>query len=164
MPLKTKKKALQSLKEIGEEFGGRSSIHGLSYVADPLLPSCERLLWLFLFFCGLSLAVYLNFSSYMAWRANMVVTNMRSNGKPVNELDFPTVTICGSGLHMAGVEKTLKEDFINWREERGQTEMDDIEEDLVEYMNETYQITNAEWNILDILNTMIAPNNAEGRP
>ena len=45
MRLKKNKKTLQSLKEIGEEFGGKSSIHGLSYVCDPLLPSCERLLW-----------------------------------------------------------------------------------------------------------------------
>ena len=161
MPLKTKKKALQALKEIGEEFGGRSSIHGLSYVADPLLPSCERLLWLFLFLCGLGLAVYLNVSTYNAWRANMVVTNMRSNGKLVNELDFPTVTICGSGLHMAGVEEALKEDFKKWIEKRGKAGTDNIGRDLEEYMEETYQITNREWNILDILNTMIAPNNAE---
>ena len=33
--------------------------------------------------------------------------------------------------------------------------------DLAEYMEETYEIPNVEVNILDILNTMIAPNNAE---
>ena len=79
------------------EFGGRSSIHGLSYVSDPLLPPWERLVWLFLFLA--SLAVYLNVSSYIAWRENMVVTNLGSTGRPVNNLD--TVTICGGGLHMA---------------------------------------------------------------
>ena len=161
MPIrKKKKKTLQSLKEIGEDFGGKISIHGLSYVCDPLLPPCERLLWLFLFLSGLGLAVYLNVSSYAAWRENMVVTNLRSTGRPVNQLDFPTVTICGSGLHMAAVEDALKEDFIHWRK-RGRTEiMDNIEEDLREYMKETYEIPN-EVNILDILNTMIAPDNAE---
>ena len=160
MPLKKKKKTLQFLKEIGEDFGGKISIHGLSYVCDPLLPSCERLLWLFLFLSSLGLAVYLNVCSYAAWRENMVVTNLRSTGRPVNQLDFPTVTICGSGLHMAAVEDALKEDFIDWRKKRGRTEMDNIEEDLTEYMEETYEIPN-EVNILDILNTMIAPNNAE---
>ena len=160
MPSK-KKKTLQSLKQVGEEFGVRSSIHGLRYVTDPLLSSWERLLWLFLFLSGLSLAVYLNVSSYTAWRENMVVTNLASTGRPVNEFDFPTVTICASGLHMAGVEDALKEDFNNWRKERGRTRVDNVEEDLAEYMFETYLIANAEWNILDILNTMIAPDNAE---
>ena len=151
-------KLLQTFKQAGKEFGGRSSIHGLSYVCDPHLPSCERLLWLFLFFSSLSLAVYLNFSSYMAWRENMVVTNLRSTGKPVNQVDFPTVTICGSGLHMAGVEDALKEDFINWRHEMGRTEVNNIEEDLAKYMEERYEISNGDVNILDIVNTMIEPN------
>ena len=95
-----KTKTLQVLKEIGEEYGGKSSIHGLGYVADPLLPPCERILWLFLFLSCFALAVFLNVSSYIAWRENMVVTNLRSTGRPVSELDFPTVTICASGLHM----------------------------------------------------------------
>ena len=97
------------------EFGDRSSIHGLSYVSYPLLPPWERLVWLFLFLA--SLAVYLNVSSYIAWRENMVVANLGNTGRPVNDLD--TVTICGSGLHMAGVEDDLMEDFINRRKERG---------------------------------------------
>ena len=160
MPRK-KKKTLQALKEIGEEYGSKSSVHGLSYVADPLLPLCERILWFFLFLGGLGLAVYLNVSSYIAWRENMVVINLRSTGRPVSELDFPTVTICASGLHMDNVEEALKEDFIKWREEKGRTEIDNIDEELAEYMEEIYQITNPEVNILDILNTMIAPNNAE---
>ena len=47
----------------------------------------------------------------------MVVTNLGSTGRRVNDLD--TVTICGSGLHMARVEDDLMEDFINRRKERG---------------------------------------------
>ena len=39
--------------------------------------------------------------------------------------------------------------------------MNNIEEDLAEYMEESYQITNAKVNIFDILNTMMAPYNAE---
>ena len=62
---------------------------------------------------------------------------------------------------MAGVEDALKEDFINWREKMGRTEVNNIEEDLAEYMEKRYEIPNGEVNILDILNTMIAPNNAE---
>ena len=91
----------------------------------------------------------------------MVVTNLMSTGRPVNQLEFPTVTICGSGLHMAGVEDALEEDFINWINELGRTDVNNIEKDLADYMEEMYEIPNGEVNILDILNTMIAPNNAE---
>ena len=101
-------KVIQSLKDIGEEFAGRSSIHGLGYISDPHLHVCDRLLWLFFFLGGLCFAIFFNISSYNAWQDNMVVTNLRSTGRPVSQLDFPTVTICGSGLHMGNIEEALR--------------------------------------------------------
>ena len=91
----------------------------------------------------------------------MVVTNLRSSGRPVSQMDFPTVTICGSGLHMGNVEEALRENIIKWRQERGKTKVDTIEEDVSEFMKDTYQIQSEEVNIFDIVNTMVAPNHAE---
>ena len=149
-------KVIQSLKDIGEEFGGRSSIHGLGYISDRHLHVCDRLLWLFLFLGGLWFAIFFNISSYNAWQDNMVVTNLRSTGRPVSQLDFPTVTICGSGLHMGNVEDALRDDIIKWRQERGKTEVDTIEEDVSEFMKDIYQIPSEEVNLLDVVNTMVA--------
>ena len=73
----------------------------------------------------------------------MVVTNMRSTGRPASQLDFPTVTICGSGLHMGNVEDAMRDDIIKWRQERGKTEVDTIEEDVSEFMKDTYQISSS---------------------
>ena len=91
----------------------------------------------------------------------MVVTNLRSSGRPVSQMDFPTVTICGSGLHMGNVEEALRENIIKWRQERGMTEVDTIEEDVSEFLKDTYQVPSEEVNLLDVVNTMVAPNNAE---
>ena len=154
-------KVIQTLKDIGEEFGGRSSVHGVGYISDPHLHVCDRLLWLFLFLGGLCLAIFFNICSYNAWRDNMVVTNLRSTGRPVSQMDFPTVTICGSGLHMGNVEEALRENIMKWRQERGKTGVDTIEEDVKEYMKDAYQISSAEVNIFDIVNAMVAPHNAE---
>ena len=151
-----KKKPFQALRDIGEEFGGRSSIHGLGYISDRHLHACDRLLWLFLFLGGLCFAIFFNISSYNAWQDNMVVTNLRSTGRPVSQLDFPTVTICGSGLHMGNVEEALRDDIIKWRQERGKTKVDTVEEDVSEFMKDTYQIQSEEVNLLDVVNTMVA--------
>ena len=40
---------------------------------------------------------------------------MQDAAKPVSELDFPSVTICSSGLNMEAVRRALFNDFANWK-------------------------------------------------
>ena len=57
---------------------------------------------------------------------------------------------------MGNVEDALRDDIIKWRQERGKTEVDTIEEDVSEFMKDTYQIPSEEVNLLDVVNTMVA--------
>ena len=67
---------------------------------------------------------------------------MKNTAKPVTEVPFPSVTICGSGFHMSNVEKQVVEDFSAWREENGKIDedTDKIKADLIEYMKVMFQI------------------------
>ena len=94
-----------------------------------------------------------------------VVTTLKETAKPVTNLPFPAVTICSPGFHMGNVEKKIAENFAKWRTQNnrmGNTE-EAIEVDIEEYMFTTFQIKSEEAtgekgaNILDILDTMIAP-------
>ena len=62
---------------------------------------------------------------------------------------------------MGNVEEALRENIMKWRQERGKTAVDTIEEDVSEFMKDIYQIPSEEVNLLDVVNTMVAPNNAE---
>ena len=100
--------------------------------------------------------------------STQVVTTLKNTAKPVTDLPFPAITICGSGLHMGNVEKKLGENFAQWRTKnrRNNDTKEAIEEDIKDYMWSTFQIKPEEEsesktkpaNILDILDTMIAPN------
>ena len=57
---------------------------------------------------------------------------------------------------MGNVEDALRDDIIKWRQERGKTGVDTIEEDVSEFMKDTYQIPSEEVNLLDVVNTMVA--------
>ena len=157
MPL-SKKRGSKALALVAEQYGARSSIHGLAYVSDSLLPSQDRILWLLLFIGCLSLALFLNISSYAEWQENQVVTNVKERGRPVAEVPFPTVTVCGMGLHLTNVEERLLEDFDMWRKENKRTKEENIDDDMADYMTDVFQIQDRETSILDILNTMISPN------
>ena len=68
---------------------------------------------------------------------------MKNTAKPITEVPFPAVTICGSGFHMSNVEKQVVEDFSAWRKENGKTneEADKVKADMIEYMKSNHQVT-----------------------
>ena len=94
-----------------------------------------------------------------------MVTTLKQTAKPVTDLSFPAVTICASGLHMDNVERKVGENFAKWREENNKKDnnKEALEKDIKEYMHTVFHIKpnvikSASVSILDILDTMIAPN------
>ena len=71
---------------------------------------------------------------------------MKTSAHPIENVPFPSVTICGSGLHMDNVEKAVADNFAKWREEseRNGTSEEEISEDMATYMNEAFQIDTTE--------------------
>ena len=98
-----------------------------------------------------------------------MVTILKNTTKLVTEVPFPALTVCSSGLHMNNVEKKLIKDFENWRVEknRSETKKEEVYKDTEEFMLTRFQIKPNKGensareqpiSILDILDTMIAPN------
>jgi hypothetical protein len=88
-----------------------------------------------------------------------VITTLVNTAKPVTDLNFPTVTICGDGLYMENVQARLEGSFNAWRlKGRKSWDASDIGDLMADYMKETFQIEDKGVNILDILSTMVAPS------
>ena len=71
-----------------------------------------------------------------------VVTTLKNTAKPVTDLSFPAITICGSGLHMDRVGNKVAEKFVEWRTDKNKDNVtkEDLEEDLKDYMHAIFQI------------------------
>ena len=88
---------------------------------------------------------------------SQVVTILNNTTKLVEDVPFPALTLCGSGIHMSNVEKKLVQDIIEWRAEKKKdnTTKEALKEDLKEFMKERFKIeqvnTNGVITILDIL-------------
>ena len=137
-----------------EDFAGRSTVHGISYILDKTISLPDRLLWLIVCLGSALLATFLIYSSYTEWKENPVITTLKALDKPVTDLTFPAVTICAAGQHMGNVERVLYHNFKKWE----QTQQNTVEEMFGEYLEETFQIREQGTSILDILNTMISPS------
>ena len=143
-----------ALAQTAEEYANNSTVHGLGYTFDRSLFKVDHALWVLVCLTFAVLAVHLTYQSYDNWQQDQVVITLKNTAKPVNEIPFPAVTICSTGLHMDIVEKILGENFLNWRNDS----TGNITEDMAEYMADIFQIPNKTINILDILDTMVDSN------
>ena len=151
-----------------EEYASQSSIHGIGYIFNRKLGLVDRLIWMVVVLAFLSLASYLTQNMWTQWQGEQVVTTLKNTAKPVTEVPFPAVTICGSGIHMSNVENKIQKDFVEWRDEneKNETGREAIRKDVEEYMRETFQIDQKSYgaderdpvSILDIIDTMVAPD------
>ena len=135
----------RSLKKMTKDYASQSSIHGIGYIFDHKLGTWERVLWLMVVIAFLILATHLTLDTWTQWQEEQVVTTLKNTAKPVAEVPFPAVTICGTGNHMSNVEKKIQENFALWRiknkrNKTGSAMLMDVED----YMRETFQIDNTE--------------------
>ena len=70
------------------------------------------------------------------------MTVLKNTAKLVEDVPFPALTFCGSGLHMNNVEKKLVEDFNIWRINNNKNETSEtaIYKEVEEFMEERFQI------------------------
>ena len=156
------KSPLSALAKTAKEFAEHTSVHGVGYVADKKVPIFSNLLWASVCLLSMSLAIYLSVETYNQWQERPVITTLRNTAKPVTEIPFPTVTICGSGLFMENVEIVLEKSFNQWRLSNNKSwNADDLNNLLAEFMEEKFQIKEKGLTIMDILNTMVSPNKAD---
>ena len=141
-----------------QAFGKNTTIHGIDYITNQTMNRLERFIWFVLFLASTALATILVFSSYNEWQNNQVVTTLKTVAKPVTDLEFPAITICGAGQHMSNVERALYKNFNEWDQTQPEsTREKELAERFEDYMREVFQITEKGLSIIDVMDTLISP-------
>ena len=140
--------------ELLNQYGNNSTIHGLSYIFGNADSVCDRVLWLVIFLGAGCVAVLLTIQSFNNWQDNQVITTLKNMDKPIAGMDFPAVTVCANGIHKDLVERALETNFEEWKLRKNNND----DKSLEQYMLETFQIEDKNINILDIIDTMVAPS------
>ena len=78
-----------------------------------------------------------------------------SISNPILDIEFPTVTICGSGQYLERMKTKLYAKFGAWTKENGDKQKNQTE-NFKEFMKNMYQLKHGA-NIMDILSTMLSP-------
>ena len=83
---------------------------------------------------------------------------LKDAAKPVTDLDFPSVTICSTGLNMEAVRRAFYNDFANWKiENKEKVSKLGENESLNAYMEKKYAMSPGEGNILETIKAMNSP-------
>ena len=79
------------------DFASNSTTHGISYVFEKDVHYWSRLVWLFTVLGLFTLAIVMITSLYGNWKASPITTTIEDPAVPINEIDFPAITLCGLG-------------------------------------------------------------------
>ena len=79
------------------QYGGSTTIHGIPYILEEGRRPFERILWLGLVIGGIWVACQLSIEIYKGWMEDPVVTSLSTTGYEIQNMEFPSITICGQG-------------------------------------------------------------------
>ena len=97
---------IRKIKSTIQEFASTTTIHGIAYVFDNALKAFDRILWILAVCLGTGFAIILSLEAWIDWKDSPVLTSVSSTGLPIQNIDFPAITICSQGLIKVIIKKT----------------------------------------------------------
>ena len=111
-------KAKKAFTKTSKEYGAVSTAHGFSYVVDHSQPIGERIFWTIVVGLAIVFTCYQVYSLHKAWQDDPVITLLDTVAHPIDEIDFPAVTICPQGAIKNMSETVLGNQFMEYMEEK----------------------------------------------
>ena len=101
-PILEKKQSSQQTKiyKIIQEYSEHSTIQGLLYIFQTNQSQVGRIFWSLVIFAVIFLGAYWSVEAYSNWKANPVLTTVKTSALPIKNIEFPAVTICSQGSNM----------------------------------------------------------------
>ena len=87
----------QMIRNTAKEYASYTTIHGCSYIANSEHPIGGRIFWLFVVILALLITTFQLVSLHIQWETNPVITDLETIALPIEDIEFPAVTICPQG-------------------------------------------------------------------
>ena len=98
-----------SLAVTAKQYAAATSIHGITYIFEGGRLFLERILWVVLVVLASILAWRLSEPLFENFSQNPVLTTVSTSGYPIENVEFPAITICAQGAvnEIVGENHTL---------------------------------------------------------
>ena len=66
-------------------------------------------------------SIYSTYISYKDWKDNPIITTVNTTAYPIEDIDYPAITICSQGASNDVMDGVLFRQFENWLKSKGIT-------------------------------------------
>ena len=95
---KNKKKTIGNVAvRTAKEYASVTTAHGFSYICNDEYSCGDRILWILIVILAISFTVFQMATLYYQWQEDPVITTLDTVAHPIEEIQFPAVTICPQG-------------------------------------------------------------------
>ena len=95
---KNKKKTIGNIAiRTAKEYASVTTAHGFSYICNDEYSCGDRILWILIVILAISFTVFQMATLYYQWQEDPVITTLDTVAHPIEEIQFPAVTICPQG-------------------------------------------------------------------
>ena len=99
----------------------KCNIQGLSYIFQSKQTIFGKVFWTLVVSSMLLLSTFWSYSMYVEWQLSPVLTTVTSTAFPVEGIEFPAVTICGSGMNEEAFNAGILKQFLDYLTEMNET-------------------------------------------
>ena len=101
------------------EYASVSTAHGIAYIFEDGRCFFERIIWIIVVVLALTFAICMSTTAYKNWKNNPVLTSVRTTGLPIENIEFPAITICTQGSANEVVDAALFQQFNSYLTTKG---------------------------------------------
>ena len=111
-----------AIVKTSKEYGSDSTAHGISYLVDETRSKGERIFWTVVVCLAISFTIYQMGTLHMQWQDHPVITELDTVALPIEEIEFPAVTICPQGAIKNMSEIVLGQQFMEFVKDKRKKE------------------------------------------
>ena len=140
--MKQRRSTRKRIVDTTQEYSSATTIHGIAYIFGDDVSKLESFLWAVVVALALLLTTYQVANLYKDWQNDPVVTTLDTVALPIEEIEFPAVTICPQGSRQEIVDLVLFRQLTEYIESSKDNETmlteDEMMDKVVAFLNDVY--------------------------
>ena len=119
-----------------KEYSSASTIHGISYLSSDHISIPGRILWAIVVLLAIISTTFQVVKLYNEWEDNPVITTLDTIALPIEEIEFPAITICPQGSRHEIIDSVLLKQFQKFIKRKAYSKTNVTQEESMEQVEE----------------------------
>ena len=114
---------MENFANTAKQYASESSIHGIPYLCNLNHSRISRICWMVFVIASLIATSFQVWSIWSESDGNPIITTLETTSFPIEDIDFPAVTLCPQGSVGELVDAALFHQFEEWLVEESRKEI-----------------------------------------